>query len=958
LNDVFSGRGRVLMIVGEAGIGKTRTAQELARIAGESGAQVWWGWCYDAYGSPPYWPWLRPLRQYIRDTDPARVVLEMGPGSPDIAEIVPDIRRELPDIESNQGNEQVSPESARFRLFDSVSSFLKNVSNKQPLVIVLDDLQWADSSSLRLLEFVAREIDSSRIMIVGTCRDTDISLGDPLSRAMGDLIRARSFQRVDLVGLSQSEVQEFIANVSGVSPSSNIINAVYARTEGNPLFLGEIVGQMRPEELESGDALESSIPEGVRDVIGRRLYPLSQACQGALTVASVIGRDFSLELLDELIDEMSMDALLDALDEALQARVIEELPGRTPRFVFTHPLIQETLLDTVQAPRAMRLHMRIAVALGRLGASESETYAAEVANHCAEAESIMGNEMLIRYSLVAGEHALNTYAFDEAESYFRRALESRGNGPTESERADLMYGLGRAKLLRLERYRMREAIGDLSQAFQYYVDQGHIHKAVDVVQFPISPLPGLSTGAADLIARAMGLRGLNPVERGRLLNIYGRVMGIEEGDYETSKTALAEALAIAINHKDDSLRRQALTSAAYVNYLHTFWRESLRYSEEAIVLSGDANDPYAEVMARYVAPLSLVTMGSYQSADFHAEAILTSAEKARDSFSLTSACWVNEIIARLTGDWEKARRFIQRGAKIASRDPRLLFSGGMLEFNVGNFRQGREYLDVLFDLLNLAPAGPTTASSNPVAVAGMAAYLTGEEDGRIGLAEAAARNVISAPNAAGTVSQIARIGLSILAVLRKDVKAAGEQYAALKPYKGTFIAYCLSADRLLGLLATTAGHFDEAAAHFEEAQEFCQKAGYIPELGWVHYEYAVCLLERNHPGDRDKALSLADESQEICDQYGLSPLARKVDALRAKAGLSEERRVVYPDGLTEREIDVLKLLAKGRRNRDIASELFISEHTVVRHVSNILAKTDSTNRSEAGLYARTHNLAD
>jgi len=187
LEDALSGRGRLVMLVGEPGIGKTRTAQELATYAGLRGAQVLWGRSYEEQGVPPYWPWVQAIRAYVRERDPDQLRSEMGAGAADIAEVVSDVRERLPDL---QPVSQLEPEQARFRLFDSIAGFLKTASQRQPIVLVLDDLHWADQPSLMLLQFVARELGGARLLLIGTYRDMELSRQHPLAEALGELTRA------------------------------------------------------------------------------------------------------------------------------------------------------------------------------------------------------------------------------------------------------------------------------------------------------------------------------------------------------------------------------------------------------------------------------------------------------------------------------------------------------------------------------------------------------------------------------------------------------------------------------------------------------------------------------------------------------------------------------------------------------------------------------------------------
>jgi predicted ATPase len=202
LEEALSGQGRLVMLVGEPGIGKTRTAQELASAAQTRGAQILWGWCYEAEGAPPYWPWVQPIRSYIQHTDPDQLCSQMGPGASDIAQIIPEVREKLPGLEPPP---TLEPEQARFRLFDSITSFLRNAAQSQPLVLILDDLQWADTSSLLLLQFLTRQLGGSRLLVLGCYRDVGLSRRHPLSETLALLSREPVFQRKPMHGLSQEE---------------------------------------------------------------------------------------------------------------------------------------------------------------------------------------------------------------------------------------------------------------------------------------------------------------------------------------------------------------------------------------------------------------------------------------------------------------------------------------------------------------------------------------------------------------------------------------------------------------------------------------------------------------------------------------------------------------------------------------------------------------------------------
>ena len=252
-------------------------------MATTSGAEVLWGRCWEAGGAPPYWPWAQAIRSHIREIDTGRLRRELGADAAEIAGVVAEVREQIHDLGPSPTIDE--PLTARFRLFDSLTGFLKRVARGQPLVVVLDDLHWADDGSLRLLEFVARELADARLLLVGTYRDVELSRRHPLSQTLAELTRERLFERIVLRGLSSEDVAQFIEATCGISPPSALVSAVHAQTEGNPLFVTEVVrlltqeGELTPERLSGSESWSMRIPEGVREVIGRRLDRLSDQVQ-------------------------------------------------------------------------------------------------------------------------------------------------------------------------------------------------------------------------------------------------------------------------------------------------------------------------------------------------------------------------------------------------------------------------------------------------------------------------------------------------------------------------------------------------------------------------------------------------------------------------------------------------------------------------------------------------------
>ena len=288
-------------------------------------------------------------------------------------------------------------------------------------------------------------------MVVGTYGDIELTRRHPLTQTLGELAREPVFRRIRLRGLSQEEVGDFIEATSGLTPSNDLVEAVYTQTEGNPLFMTQVVhllvqeGTLTTEQV-GEQSWSIRIPAGVHEAIGRRLDRLSEECNQVLTLASVVGREFELGLLERLMPESAEHDLLDAVEEAMAAGIIEELPQAVSRYQFAHVLVQNTLTRELSAARRARLQSRIAESLEVLYEGNLERHASELAYHFAEAASVAGTEKMVRYSHLAGDRALAAHAHEEALDHFQRGLETKEGQPVDAETAALLSGLGRAQV--------------------------------------------------------------------------------------------------------------------------------------------------------------------------------------------------------------------------------------------------------------------------------------------------------------------------------------------------------------------------------------------------------------------------------------------------------------------------------------------------------------------------------
>jgi DNA-binding SARP family transcriptional activator/tetratricopeptide (TPR) repeat protein len=874
LEDALSGRGRLVLVGGEPGIGKSRLAEELAARAPEKGAAVLWGRCVEAGGAPPYWPWVQALRSYFRDRARDELRAELGPGASEIATVVPDLGLLLPDLAP--AATLTDPQQARFRLFDSLAGFWKNASRFRPLVVVLEDLHSADEGTLLLLEHVTRELAEMWLLVIGTYRDIELSRGHPLSKTLAELAREPPFERFLLRGLSLAEVELFIEGAGGFSPEQAFVRAVQARTEGNPFFVSELMRLLSEE-----GTLSVRIPEGVRETIGRRLGRLSPDCNEALTIASVIGREFALVQLDRLVDDLSDDRLLDALDEALAAHVIEELedPGR---YQFTHALIQATLADELSLMRRARLHARIAAVLEELYGSRAEANAAELAHHFAEAEPVLGADKLVHYSLLAGETALAAHVPEQALAHFQRGLDAKGDATTDDETAVLLFGLGRAQVATLEPHELGLAVASLRRAFDHYAATGNVSEAAAVAgyQLPLAVGTGL-TGAPELIARALTLVPANSDDEGRLLAQHGWFVGVVDADHEGAEHAFGRALAIARRRNDLALERRTLANAAFMDAFHLRWPECLDRGLRAVRLAEDAGDAHNEMTARRAVAWALTATGQLDEGRRHAEAALALAEKLRWAWWLASTSFTRALLALYEGDWTTAREMGDLGLAAQPRDPRHFGVRLVLEYEQGNDEEGRVYGERLHEAAQGAPPGPIADNVFFASLIPLAGRIAGIDPG-LDAAAVAAEQILSAPRVNPGLAMVATIGHGLIAVERRDRDTAAAAYAKLDRQRGTGVYIIpLAIDRILGLLAANCGRLDDAAGHFEHALAFCARAGYRPQYAWTAADYAEMLLATGVGLDRPKASTLHQEALTIAKELRMRPLAARIIALRA-----------------------------------------------------------------------------
>ena len=439
------GRGALALVGGEPGIGKTRLVEELLLDAEQGGCRTLTGRCYEIEGTAPFIPFVEIIEGYARTVGSEELADTLGDAGPEIARLVPDLRRRLPDMPASL---ELPPQQRRRHLFQQVGAFFRRLSRREALVLLLDDLHWADNATLLLLLDLAPQLASGPMLALGTYRDVDLDVNRPFANTLESLNRRRLAHRLRLRRLPAAGVGEMLAALGGPSPPSTLVDRVYQETEGNPFFVEEVYQHLDEEgalhEADGGwrsaiDLGAIDVPEGVRLVIGRRLERVSEDCRRVLTSAAVVGRGFSLALL-EAVGDVTGDALLTALEEGEANFLITSVGGRDPGWEFSHALTRQTLTSGMSLPRRQRLHLRVADAIECAAGTRGVDHAADLAHHLFQAGMAADADRTVSALTRAGEQARDAGGFEGAFEAFDRALSLEP--PEDDVRAMLLFRRG------------------------------------------------------------------------------------------------------------------------------------------------------------------------------------------------------------------------------------------------------------------------------------------------------------------------------------------------------------------------------------------------------------------------------------------------------------------------------------------------------------------------------------
>src|SRR5438552_7077237 len=876
LEDAATSRGRFFLDVMKAGIVKTRLVEERARYASERGHLVVWGRCWEGGGAPPYWPWIQVIRACLpRVADAA--------GAPYLAQLVP----ELGGLQAPAPPVPPQSEHARFYLFDAVATFLRSRPDHTPLVLVFDDLQWADTPSLLLLQFLVHELRDTAMLVVATYREMEARQSPHVADILGAL--ARDGRHLPLRGFGEEEVALFIEGKTGRSASAALVRAVHHETEGNPFFVDEIVhllvseGTLEPRGTSISPRLP--VPEGVREAIRRRLAPLPAPCRDALTLASVVGREFGLGALQRACG-LGADALLEVLRPALGREILVRDPRAAGRYRFAHALIRETIYEELGAAERARLHGRIGDVLEALHEMDPTPHLATLAHHFLEAVPAGGAEKAITYSTRAARYAEASLAYEDAAVLFERALEvlAEAHPADARERTELLLARGGAQW----------KAGDGPGARETF------RQAADIAR---------RIGDARLLARStLGFAGEG-----------SRLLWVRSGVVDQPRIELLEEALDGLGDRDPGLRARPLARLAINLYWTPEPERVLALSEEAVTLArqlGDPRDLAAVLRARWIALwrpeaaaerlaiadeivrlgeqtadrelallgrrfriVGFLEHGDVVAADREIEAWAQIAGALRQPPYLTDLAMWRATRAIMDGRFAEGDEHAGRALELGEREPevepamRHAVQMSVLHFHRGHIEQAVG-----------AAAPPSYAPASMLLRCHR--IFSWSETGRTAEARrdlrALATNGFDLPRDGGWLVYTSL--LAAVAAELNDRASAARLYDLLLPYAGRLgivgagLACWGSISCYLGLLASALGRVADATRHFEDAAKVHERIGARPFLAWTQFAHARLLLTCD-PGARREATTLLTNSLATARELGMDGLVTKIRRL-------------------------------------------------------------------------------
>jgi DNA-binding CsgD family transcriptional regulator len=913
LDEALDGRPRVAVIAGEPGIGKTRLTEELAALAGARAVPVLWGGCTDAEGAPAYWPWRRILRTWLALVGAERAADVLARTSDAVVRLAP----ELP------GVPDAGPHD-RFALFDAVTRFFGGVAEETGLVLVLDDVQWADADSLQLLAHLTREATRARLLVVATLRPAEL---DPArSAVLADLVRRPGALAVELSGWDEAIVGAALAERLGHPPAPGVVAAVARRSGGNPFFVGELARVLRAGEIR--------VPTAVRDVVRSRINRLPEPCRALLGPAAVLGREVDPALLAAVT---GVDGVLDDLRPALDDGVLDHPAGRAG-LRFAHDLVRETVLADLAATQQARVHLAVVALLA--ASADDPDVVVELAHHALAALPSGDRLAAVGWARRAAEVAQNRLAYAEAARLLTDALDAGRSVLAPADRITVLLDLARAKA---SAHDVAGAIATSTEAAELARATGDVEglgrAALGLPEVSEVPWLDVVRSWCEEALRGLG-EGDSPLKAQLLAQVAHCALFMADGS--TINAASAAALAMA-ERLDDPLSlvralraRQLARSGADGN------AERLVLGGRLLALAERTGDPDDVLWGRLWRFDALLQAGRVVEAEAELAAVEPVVATLRTPLARLHLLRGKVALALGRGQFAEATELNDETVALAEKGGHVgaLATALSLRFSLAA-QAGTGAVDLDWLRLNPARQEPFSALSR----AGMAMLLV--ERGELG--EARRWYAGLPPAGSPRIPQFMVLPLEgMRASLALDLgdPATGEAvhrlllpHADLHVVGGAGAITTMGSVRLyLGMAALAAGKPDAAIRHLRTAVTVDDAAGLVHPAALARYRLATALRARGRPSDDDEAVGVLVKADAVAERLEMAPLRARIAALHGD----------LRDGgvLSRRETEIVELVGRGLTNRQIASTAHISERTVETHVGHALAKLGFTRRAQ------------
>ena len=859
---------QLVLVAGDAGIGKSRLAAEFTRTVHRDGAAVLYG-RFDETGPGAYQPILEMLRGWSGGAALTGPAQRLGPRAADLAALLPELGSPAGSaIRADAGIE-------RQRLFDALAALLAEIAAGAPLLLMIDDLQWADSPTLQLLRHLVRAPQPRRTMFLGTYREAEVGEDHPLTDLIASLRREGMVTQIPLEGLVHGEVGELVAALGAEAPA-DFVTDLERETEGNPFFVEEIVRH-------GGDLEDAGVPEGVREVTSRRIARLPASAREAMQVACVIGGEFDFGLL-EALGPLSGDELVSALDEAVAAGVLKEVDGRVGRYAFAHALVRATLYDGLSSLRRARLHSRVGETILARHQDDLDPWLPQLARHFGRAAPVEGPARAIDFALAAGRRADRLLAWEEAAQHYRGALQARqATSPRDRTRAELLLALGASE----ERAGLEGARGAFADALDVARELGDaalLARAALGVAGPWSTLGREDPEVVAVLEEALG--GLGEEDSPLRARLLAR-LSLElyyAGQPERRLALSEEAVAIARRIGDATTLATALDARHYVLWRPENVDERLEVAAELRRIAADAGDMELELEGAGWTVVDLLELGDVAGADIQIDAASALAAVVQRPLYLWWTSLFRCTRAQLDGEFAEAERLAGETLAIGQRGhaENALHYYAMAMFNIRR-EQGRlgEVEDAVARFIEMYPAIPAWRCTQAL----MHLELRRLDAAREAFEAVAAPGFDALPRDANWLIALT-LAAEVCAELG-DAARARELAGLLAPHGGRNVlvgraASCNGcASRQLGMLASVLRDWDEAELRFFEAREMHVRMGARPFLARTELAWAEMLLARGEPGDDAAARERLAEAVVIADALGMVAVAERARALVA-----------------------------------------------------------------------------